>query len=185
MQVSDHETGFGFGILPGVVVLVIAGIVLLVNELVPRRRAASRDAEIDIRSEPVPAVRSEPEPGAGVGQPEPEPVPAVGSEPEPEPVPAVRRDDVAAADSDRAELDDDGRETTRFSRFYRALEPSAPPLEIDVTSPVDLVEEEIREVNGDLEQQADRRTTSGRGRGERDQVLEVAARRSRRRRRCR
>lgn len=124
VQVSDQETGFGFGILPGVAILVIAALVLLVNELVPGR-AASRDAEIDIRSDAEPAVGSEPEP-----------------------VPAVRRDEVVPAHSD------DERETTRFSRFYRALEPSAPPLETDVPSPLDLVEEEIREVNGDLEQQA-------------------------------
>lgn len=151
VQVSDRETGFGFGILPGVALLVLAGIVLLVNELVPRR-AASRDAEIDLRSEPIPVVRAEPVPPTVI-----EPMPPVPVEAVPTPVasvPAPAPIEPMPARSDRTPVDDDdGLDSTRFSRFYRALDPSAPPLEVDPTSPVDLVEEEIREVNGDLEQQ--------------------------------
>ena len=149
VRVTEHETGFGFGILPGVALLVLAAIVLLVNELVPRR-AASRDKEVDMRKEPMPDVRAEPEPPAPIEPMPPgsiEPVVPVATVPAPAPIePMPTR-------SDRTTIDDDALDSTRFSRFFRALDPSAPPLEIDVTSSVDLVEEEIREVKGDLEQQ--------------------------------
>ena len=147
VAVSEHETGFGFGVLPGVALLALAGIVLVVNELVPRG-AASPDEEVDMPNEPMRVVQAESEPPPAIepmppGPVEPVAVPVAAAGPAPiEPMPT--RSDLTS---------DDDLDSPRFSRFYRALDPSAPPLEVDVASSVDLVDEEIREVNGDLEQQ--------------------------------
>jgi hypothetical protein len=103
-----------------------------------------------MRDETMPVIDGEPVPDAIEPMPpgpvEPVPVP-VAAPPPPAPIAPM------PIRADRTPIDDDGLDSSRFSRFYAALDPTAPPLEVDVTSPVDLVDEEIREVNGDLEQQ--------------------------------